>query len=94
MFLLLAHLFAGKITCTKLATLLRLFSSAELEACSDDAVRLVGGPNEFEGRVEVCIGGVWGRLCTGTVSSQIEIDNTAAVVCRQLHDSGYTGITI
>ena len=55
-------------------------------------MRLLGGPNEFEGRVEVCLGGVWGRLCAGTVFSGIELDNAAAVVCRQLHGSGYTGI--
>ncbi len=24
-------------------------------------IRLFGGPNEFEGRVKVCIGGVWRR---------------------------------
>ncbi len=31
--------------------------SSEQESCSvDGEIRLSGGPNEFEGRVEVCIG--------------------------------------
>ena len=42
-------------------------------------MRLVGGPNDFEGRVEVCLGGVWRRWC-----SSANVDNEAAVVCRQL----------
>ena len=54
------------------------------ETCDGD-VRLVGGPNEFEGRVEVCLEGVWARWChTGGV-----VDDEARVVCRQLgHDDG------
>ena len=44
-------------------------------------MRLVGGPNEFEGRVEVYVGGVWARWCHHGDS----IDRTTIrVVCRQL----------
>ena len=47
-------------------------------------MRLVGGPNDFEGRVEVCLGGVWRRWCGSGV-----VDTEAAVVCRQLgHGAG------
>ena len=46
----------------------------------DGDVRLVGGPNDFEGRVEVCLGGVWRRWCR----SSVRVDTEAAVVCRQL----------
>jgi hypothetical protein len=42
-------------------------------------VRLVGGPNEFEGRVEVCVDGVWARWC-----AEGRADNESAVICRQL----------
>ena len=46
-------------------------------------VRLVGGADEFEGRVEVFINGVWGTVCDD------EWDVTdGAIVCREL---GYDG---
>ena len=60
-----------------------------LEACSDDDVRLVGGPSEFEGRVEVCLGGVWRRWCA---NSGFIKDVEATVVCRQLQDNNTEGL--
>ena len=42
-------------------------------------LRLVGGQNEFEGRVEICLNSVWGTVCDNFWSSII-----AGVVCRQL----------
>ena len=44
-------------------------------------MRLVGGPNEFEGRVEVRLGGVWRRWCATGGRADAE---TPIVVCRQL----------
>ena len=54
--------------------------------CTDGDVRLVGGSDEYEGRVEVCISQAWGTVCDvrstwggsdwGTIDGQ--------VVCRQL----------
>ena len=49
------------------------------QGCNHGDLRLVGGPVNSEGRVEICIGGVWGRVCDYAWSS-----NDARVVCRQL----------
>ena len=48
--------------------------------CSYGEVRLVGGGNEYEGRVELCSsGGLWGTVCDD------HFDVTEAdIVCRQL----------
>ena len=45
----------------------------------DGAVRLVGGKDNNEGRVEVCSNGLWGSVCGSSWDSR-----DATVVCRQL----------
>ena len=53
--------------------------------CDDGDVRLVDGPNPNEGRVEVCIGGVWGTVC-----SRLWETTDARVVCGQLGYSNFS----
>ena len=62
-----------------------LVSIVSGDSCSTEGdLRLVGGGNEFEGRVEVCFGRQWGTVCG--VSSNWG-SNNAIVVCRQLFGS-------
>ena len=51
--------------------------------CSDGDVRLEGGSNEYEGRVEICINQVWGTICSGSSYSRWGVTD-GRVVCKQL----------
>ena len=50
-------------------------------SCFEGDIRLAGGNDENEGRVEICSNGVWGTVCddNGQWDSR-----EAKVVCRQL----------
>ena len=47
--------------------------------CTDGEIRILGGSNALEGRVEVCVYGVWGTVCSDLWGTE-----EANVACRQL----------
>ena len=50
------------------------------ETCREEGqVRLAGGSIPNEGRVEICIQGVWGSICRNSWD-----DAESAIVCEQL----------
>lgn len=50
-----------------------------LGLCNNTDLRLVGGNNEREGRIEICFNETWGTVCDNFWST-----NDASVACRQL----------
>ena len=48
-------------------------------ACADGDIRLIGGNNFYEGRVEVCANNNWGTICDDDWDTP-----DAIVTCRQL----------
>ena len=51
----------------------------DYSACATGDLRLTGGSNEYEGRVEICMNEVWGSICDNGWDS-----TDASVVCKQL----------
>lgn len=47
--------------------------------CTEESLRLVNGPSQHEGRLEICLGGGWGTICDNGFGR-----NDAIVACRQL----------
>ena len=60
-------------------------------SCNDGDVRLVGGANDLEGRVEICYNKIWGSVCHNSWQN-----NDVHVVCKQLgyHSKGNIAIEL
>lgn len=54
-----------------------------LVVCTQGSIRLVGGSNRLQGRIEVCNNNAWGTVCDDAFGT-----NDANVACRQLGFSG------
>ena len=54
--------------------------------CTTSELRLTGGANQYEGRVEYCVNGVWQSFCDYSWD-----ESDAYTVCKQL---GYQGAVI
>ena len=56
-----------------------LYLITAAQPCTNETLRLVDGPVESAGRVEICINGVWGTVCHNGWDN-----NDTRVVCEQL----------
>ncbi|XP_019850477.1 PREDICTED: scavenger receptor cysteine-rich domain superfamily protein-like [Amphimedon queenslandica] len=57
--------------------------------CSNSDVRLVGGPTDYEGILQVCYYNTW-----GLVSANGWTDREASVVCKQLNYNASRGVSV
>ena len=55
------------------------FHTTNVSGCTEGEMRLAGGANNNEGRVEICLSDEWGTVC-----DQMWDETDARVVCRQL----------
>ena len=60
-----------------------------LTVCVNGDLRLVGGSNDMEGRVEMCLNQQWGTVCDNGWDA-----TDAGVACRQLGFSEHSKYTL
>ena len=85
--LLIVAQFYGEYSGTKSINMLCVylyFLKLNAATCSSGQLHLAGGNVQQEGRVEICVGNVWGTVCDDYWNAP-----DAQVVCRQL---GYSDI--
>ena len=65
-----------------------IMSMLVFAGCSNEnEVRLVEGGNQFSGRLEICVNGVWSTVCDDLITETWD-DIDASIVCRQLGLAG------
>lgn len=59
--------------------------------CANGDIRLIGGGDDTEGRVEICYNATWGTVCDNMC-----VATNADVICRQLgfSSSGMSKVTL
>ena len=65
-----------------------MYIVANLTNCTNGDIRLVGGANQLEGRVEVCYDNLWGTVCD-YYNSFHPTSSDAEVACGQLGFANY-----
>ena len=81
---------SSEVCCNHVKVLCYSFISNKLspftavQNCTNGTVRLINGPVESAGRVEICVNGVWGTVCDARYSRSSWDGTVASVVCRQL----------
>ena len=68
------------VTCGIFLGMLSMYDVRMLADCEDGEVRLADGTHYTNGRVEICISGIWSSVCSDSDWDVVD----ASVVCTQL----------